>query len=116
MVKLFKEAKKGHRIGFTDCFETFKNDEVFWLGQSLRAFIGKKGPTLNNIFSSGDDRDTAAVAAAAVVPDVEDLGDKDNNLSLYLLKKRSNTADPYIDNYYTDGMNGIKSKVFLLKH
>ena len=32
-------------------------------------------------------------------------------MSLYLLKKRS-ANDPYLDNYYNDGMNGIKSNFF----
>ena len=51
-----------------------------------------------------------------------DMGDEDNEMgeeelkdimSLYLLKKRS-AGDPYLDNYYNDGMNGIKSKLFVM--
>ena len=50
------------------------------------------------------------------------MGDEDNEMgeeelkdimSLYLLKKRS-AGDPYLDNYYNDGMNGIKSKLFVM--
>jgi hypothetical protein len=39
----------------------------------------------------------------------EDLEDAKDFMTLYMLKKRSQ-PDPYLDNYYTDGMNGIKSK------
>jgi len=38
-------------------------------------------------------------------PNAEELEEAKDFMSLYLLKKRS-TPDPYIDNYYTDGMNG----------